>query len=339
MTVGAQTNTFGIPGVRENCCFLKQVEDAQRIRNTVINCFERANLPSNDDEKKERILTFAVIGAGPTGVEFASELRDFIESDGGKYYGELLKHVRIKVIEASSTVLMPFDKSLQREAIKQLTRAVEIKNPFVASLVLGDFQLTELLLESGVGEVKEDVIVLNNGREIPYGMAVWAAGNGPLPLTLNLIDALEGTEQESVQAVARGRLGVDPWLRVLGGDGSLLAVGDCTCIEGGTGQLPATAQVAAQQGEYLARLLSRNADLRNTCSDTDAENSIINSNSNSMVPPRLDPAWERTPSESIAAFAMNNDGAKYVAPFQFLNLGILAYTGGVGSGAATIRAG
>lgn len=63
-TVGAQTNTFGIPGVREYCCFLKQVEDARRIRTAIVNCFERANLPNLTDEERTSILTFAVIGAG-----------------------------------------------------------------------------------------------------------------------------------------------------------------------------------------------------------------------------------------------------------------------------------
>ena len=63
-TVGAQTNTFGIPGVREYCCFLKQVEDARRIRTALVNCFERANLPNLTDEERQEILTFAVIGAG-----------------------------------------------------------------------------------------------------------------------------------------------------------------------------------------------------------------------------------------------------------------------------------
>jgi hypothetical protein len=71
ISVGAQTNTFGIPGVREHCCFLKQVEDAQRIRTAVVNCFERASFPNLSEEETERILTFAVIGAGPTGKDLA----------------------------------------------------------------------------------------------------------------------------------------------------------------------------------------------------------------------------------------------------------------------------
>lgn len=323
VAVGAQTNTFGIPGVREHCCFLKQVDDARTIRTSLVNCFERANLPNLDEEQKKSILTFAVIGAGPTGVEFASELRDFVEQDGYKYYPELLKFVRIKVIEASPTVLAPFDKSLQEEAIKQLTRDVSTKDPNVLNLLPEKFKLTELLLNAGVAEVKEDEISLNDGTEIPYGLAVWAAGNGPLPVTLELIESLgsEG-EQADAQAVARGRIAVDPWLRVLSGDGSMFAYGDCTCMI--NGQLPATAQVASQQGEFLARLFSQGYDMSPGMDPID----------DTLLPPQPDPSRQKSLSENIAAFACQND--EVAAPFQFLNLGILAYTG-AGSALAQLQ--
>lgn len=311
VTIGAQTNTFGIPGVREHCCFLRQVEDARRIRTAIVNCFERANLPSLTDEERENNLTFAVIGAGPTGVEFAAELRDFVEEDGPKYYPKLLKHVRIKVIEASSTVLAPFDKSLQDEAIKQLRRTVAISNPDVLDLLPENFQLTELLLESSVKEVKENAILLNDGTELNYGLSVWAAGNGPLPLTLQIIDTL-GEEQSAEQNVARGRLAVDPWLRVVGGKGKILAFGDCSCIT--RGQLPATAQVASQQGEYLASLMNKHYQFSPEIAD------------GIFPPPTRDPEADVSVSEAIAAFA--TQGENYARPFQFLNLGILAYTGG-----------
>jgi len=313
VTVGAQTNTFGIPGVREYCCFMRQVEDSRRVRNGIVNCFERANLPGLTDEEREQNLTFCVIGAGPTGIEFAAELRDFVEQDGPKYYPNLLKHVRIKVIEASNTILAPFDKSLQEEAIRQMNRAPEIRDPDVRKMIPDRFQLTELFLETSVKEVTERTIMLNNGEEIPYGLAVWAAGNGPIPLTLQLIDAL-GEEQANEQDVARGRVAIDPWMRAIGGEGRILAFGDCTCIT--KGQLPATAQVASQQGEYLAHVMNCKFDL----SPPRAEDGIF-------PPPTKDPARTETSfSDGIAAFAINND--EYAKPFQFLNLGILAYSGG-----------
>jgi len=326
ITVGAQTNTFGIPGVREHCCFLKQVEDARKIRTSIVNCFERANLPTMSEEQCVNVLTFAVIGAGPTGVEFASELRDFIEQDGPKFYPDLLKYVRIKVIEASPTILAPFDKTLQEEAIKQLTRDVMTKDPNVLNLLPEKFKLTELLLNSGVSEVKEDRILLNDGKEIPYGLAVWAAGNGPLPITLQLIDIFKDSAiQADAQAIARGRIATDPWLRVLGAGGDIIAFGDCACIT--TGQLPATAQVAGQQGEYLARLLSQGYDMCPVNPVTDLEELAL-------LPPQPDPTRPKTVAENIAAFAIQADDI--AAPFQFLNLGILAYTGG-GSALAQLQ--
>lgn len=313
VTVGAQTNTYGIPGVRENCCFLKQVEDARIIRTAIVNLFERANLPDLTDDQRKKILTFAVIGAGPAGVEFASELRDFIEQDGPKYYPDLLKFVRIKVIEASPTVLAPFDKQLQREAIRQLTRDASAKDPAVLNLLPEHFKLTELILNSGVSEVQESDIILKDGTKIPYGLAVWAAGNGPLPITLDLIEELGEGEQSAAQSMARGRIAVDPWLRALGGNGDIMALGDCSCVV--SGQLPATGQVASQQGEYLGRLLSSGY---NVSPGVDPVENIL-------LPPQVDPNHILSPSEKIAKFACQADG--FAAPFQFLNLGILAYTG------------
>jgi NADH:ubiquinone reductase (non-electrogenic) len=62
--------------VREHCCFLKQIEDSQQIRRALVNCFERANIPGLTDEQKEKILSFVVIGAGPTGVCLNNEIRN-----------------------------------------------------------------------------------------------------------------------------------------------------------------------------------------------------------------------------------------------------------------------
>ena len=229
--------------------------------------------------------------------------------------------MRIKVIEASPTILAPFDKSLQEEAIKQLTREVKTKDPEIQKLLPEKFKLTELLLNKGVSEVTAKNILLNDDTEIPYGLAVWAAGNGPLPVTLNLIDALGEGAQSEAQSIARGRVAVDPWLRILGGNGDIFSFGDCCCIV--AGQLPATAQVASQQGEYLARLFSQNY---NMCPGVDPVEGML-------LPPKADPNRAKSLSENIAGFACQAD---FAAPFQFLNLGILAYTGG-GSALAQLQ--
>ena len=113
---------------------------------------------------------------------------------------------------------------------------------------------------------------------------MWAAGTGPLPLTQALLDKLKasgafdaeraanggaaagGTDAvgRAAAAAAIGRIGVDPWLRVVGAPaGSLIALGDAALCRGADGEpLPQTAQVAAQQGAFAARLLNRCYDLR-----------------------------------------------------------------------------
>lgn len=213
------------------------------------------------------------------------------------------------MIEASSSVLSPFDKSLQEEAIRRLKESPRIRDPRVLALFPEGFE--ELLLETRVQEVTDKTIVLGNGTVLPYGMAIWAAGNGPLPMTLQLIESL-GKEQADHQQSARGRIVVDPWLRVLGGNGEILSFGDCAFLRNGA--LPATGQVAAQQGEYLAKLMNRKYNLSPPITK------------GVFLPPMRNPGVTRSSgSDSIAGFAMHS--YEYAKPFQFLNLGILAYTG------------
>lgn len=120
-SVGATTNTFGIKGVREHCQFLKQIEDASSLRKSIAFCFERACIPSLSDDERRAALSFVIVGAGPTGVEFTGELRDWLEVEGRRYYGSLLKFVQIVLVEAGKAVLPIFDEKLQGEAFVSLT--------------------------------------------------------------------------------------------------------------------------------------------------------------------------------------------------------------------------
>lgn len=300
VAVGARINTFGIPGIQEHCSYLKQIDHARSIRKKVINLFEKANYPGTPPSEKEKLLTFAICGAGPTGVEFSGELRDFIEEEGPKYYKDLLKYVRIKVIEASPVVLRPFDKSLQDAAVLALTES--------PSELFSD-DMMELILHKRVSEVTKDYISVDDDqRKIPYGLAVWAGGIGPLRVTLDLIDKIGG-RQKTNQNIARGKLAVDPWLRVIDGKGKIFALGDCACNQGGP--LPATAQVAAQQGEFLAHVLN-------------VGNHTIDFENGVQLPPKR--IKEKNPL-SDAITRLSTGDSEYLAPFQFLDLGILAYTG------------
>lgn len=195
---------------------------------------------------------------------------------------------------------------MRKEAIRRLTRTITIE-----SLNL-TIQPLEFLLNTQVSEVSEDYVYFKDGNKISYGSCLWAAGIGQLPITTSIIEALEDTEQKNAQESARGRLAVDPWLRVIGGDGKIFSLGDCSCIN--ASPLAATAQVASQQGEFLAKLLSRDYLI-----DAKDEES-------SLLPPiPIDPDQPKTLSEQIASFSMGE--SEIAAPFQYLDLGILAYTG------------
>ena len=130
------------------------------------------------EEERIKTLTFVVVGAGPTGVEFSAELRDFIEQDVPKYYPHLLPYVRINILEASDRVLMQFEQTLQQRAVQDLMGVPKIQG------VPEDY--VQVMMKSAVKEVTSSEIKLGDGTIIPYGIAVWAAGIGPMPLTLDL---------------------------------------------------------------------------------------------------------------------------------------------------------
>ena len=84
---------------------MQEVEDAQRIRRTVIDCFEKAVLPGLTDEERKTILHFVIVGGGPTGVEFAAELHDFVFEDLVNIYPGVKDLVKITVIQSGDHIL------------------------------------------------------------------------------------------------------------------------------------------------------------------------------------------------------------------------------------------
>ena len=95
---------IGIPGVRDHSCFLKEVGDAQAIRKRIMDCVETATFKDQSPEEIERLLHMVIVGGGPTGVEFAGELRDFFEQDLRKWIPEISDKFRVTLVEALPTV-------------------------------------------------------------------------------------------------------------------------------------------------------------------------------------------------------------------------------------------
>lgn len=99
---------LGIPGVRENSCFLKEVGDAQKIRKRIMDCVETAVFKDQTDEEVKRLLHMVVVGGGPTGVEFAGELQDFFEDDLRKWIPEIQDNFHVTLVEALPNVRIFF---------------------------------------------------------------------------------------------------------------------------------------------------------------------------------------------------------------------------------------
>lgn len=154
-----QSPAFNVPGVKEHAHFLKDIRDARRIRSRVLECerhimdlinnisptfaagFEQAGQPTITDADRRRLLSFCIVGAspphimrlpihtltlmtggGPTGVEFAAELHDLLQTEIKKHYPVLFKFARITLFDTAPTILGSFDEGLQQFATKRFKR-------------------------------------------------------------------------------------------------------------------------------------------------------------------------------------------------------------------------
>ncbi|TBU23458.1 NADH dehydrogenase [Dichomitus squalens] len=231
--VGAEVQTFNIPGVREHACFMKELEDAEKMQRRFMDCMESAAFPGQTSDEVKRLLHMVVVGGGPTGVELSGELHDFLEEDLRSWYPELAESVRITLVEALPSVLPSFSKQLI-DYTESTFKEAKI----------------DILTKTMVKEVKEKSVVLQMPDksivEVPCGLVVWAAGNTLRKVTRDLMAKLPEAQNN------RRGITVDECMRMAGTDGSIFAVGDCTA----TTYAP-TAQVASQQGAYLARVLGQ----------------------------------------------------------------------------------
>ncbi len=225
--VGMVSNTFNIPGVQEHALFLKELADARAIRSRISDCFEQASEPGLTNPQMESLLHFVVVGGGPTGVEFAAEMHDFVTEDLAKWFPDLMPLVRITLLEATGEILNAFDESLGKYALRQLKR-----------------ERINVRTHSFVKEVRRDRVVLADGEEIPCGLVVWSTGIGPTPLAI----------QSNLPTNDHGRIVTDKSFVVLGTQ-NVYAMGDCSSVEGEV--LAPTAQVAQQEGEYVAHRLNQ----------------------------------------------------------------------------------
>jgi NADH:ubiquinone reductase (H+-translocating) len=220
LATGSVPNYYGNAEIERRSLGLKDLGSALHLRNHVLDCLETASAVDRP-ERHERLLTFCIVGAGPTGVEYAGALAEFARLVFPQEYPELAaSRIRILLLEAGDRVLPTFKPRLSTYAQAELARrGVEVR------------------LGVKVESADDTGIVLHDGRELPTATLVWTAGVQPA----DLIDT------------PPRRIDVDDHFRVRG-LANVYAIGDVAAGRDPHGEvLPMLSPAAMQAGRYVAR--------------------------------------------------------------------------------------
>ncbi|KAF4464036.1 NADH dehydrogenase [Fusarium albosuccineum] len=217
VAVGSVTNPHGVKGL-ENAFFLKDINDARKIRNQVIHNFELACLPTTSDQERKRLLSFVVSGGGPTGVEFAAELFDLLNEDLTRHFPRLLRNeISVHLIQSRGHILNTYDETVSKYAEDRFAR-----------------DQVEVLTNSRVKEVQPDKIIFTQKqddgtlvtKELPIGFCLWSTGVSQTDFCKTLAKKL-GKFQTN-----RHALETDTHLRLNGAPlGDVYAIGDCSTVQ------------------------------------------------------------------------------------------------------------
>ncbi len=233
LSVGSTQAYFGTKGAKEYAFPMRDKEDTQRLQDHLRDCLQKA-LQTEDDEKRQQLLTVAIVGAGHSGIEMATTLSDFLPAWYAKLGGRI-REIRIVVIDMVDDIL-PGDADDVREtvlaALEQRTVPIEVR-----------------LEVSAKGVSPEGLEYQRKGADstekISAATVVWTAGIATNPLVKTL--ALEESEKDK-----RDRPLVLPTLQLLNYP-EVFAAGDCATVD--EDPQPPLAQVAYQQGVGIARNL------------------------------------------------------------------------------------
>jgi NADH dehydrogenase len=230
LALGSSASFFGIPGAAERAFPLKTMEESVALRNHILRSFERA-LQEPDPERRRQLLTFVVVGGGPTGVEYAGALSELVYGPLAKdYRGVNIDEVRIVLVEMLETLLAGMPQKLGRYALQRLLE-----------------KQVRVRLNTAVAEVTGEAVYFKDGSELGTATVIWTAGVRGAP----------PAERWGLPTTKDGRVEVLRSLQVPG-LARVYAIGDLAAFLGDDGEpLPMLAPVAMQQGEHAAGNIMR----------------------------------------------------------------------------------
>jgi len=227
---GSVTGYFGVEGAQENTIAFRDSDDAIALTQHIRTCIDQA-MQSDDPADRRQLLTFVIVGGGPTGVELAATLADLVPEWWCQQAGGNFQDVRVVLLNRGSEILAgDINDPLRGIADQQLRqRAIAV----------------EILQEATATAIRPDAVEYKQGEEsatLATHTTIWTAGTATHPLLKDLPIAEEHRDR-------KGRLVVTPTLQ-LPDYPEVFAGGDCVSLEGAS--LPPTAQVAHQQGMAIA---------------------------------------------------------------------------------------
>lgn len=225
LALGSVSHDFGVPGAAEHAYFLRWMDDAIPLRQQVLARLEAA-AAEPDREVRRRLLTFVIVGGGPTGVEYAGALAEFVYGPARRDYpGVSAAEPRIVLVEATDRVLRTMPERLGGWAAERLRR-----------------RRVEVRTGATVEHIAATEVTLAGGETIPTETVVWTAG----------IKGDPRVAQWGIPTARGGRVPVTPELH-LADHPEVYVVGDLAILEGEGASLPQVAQVAMQEGTRAAK--------------------------------------------------------------------------------------